>query len=924
MPHDETQLSSLFQQRCTRRRFIKTAAGTTVVVHFIPISAFSDITLPKEKSSNWQSEPGVAKQRIDGHAKVTGQKIYARDFRFYDMHGWPQDGQHIVIVRAKNTTNPFTGFDLKKLGSECQPVQVLYGDEIISRLHRPRHSKHFKHQDHPIPGPVNPVPDMAEHPYIVPRGETANYYGQPLAFLYFNNLSCSLKVQELLRTKEIATYDPELADLPYQASQGMMHLVRYHDGNRDLFSFYQNGGAKDYQKQADQWQQRIQQEIDQSDHGFHKMSCSMQAMDPMFMEPESGMAWYDSPSKTLNMLLGTQSPGDDVNNILTAFSHPKAPASVSTVNFYTCYLGGGFGGRDRSMLPLNLAIAAVASDGVPIRIANTRFEQFQSGVKRHGTKAIEQLHVDDQGFIQNQVVDITLDGGGRKNLSPFVVQQAALMSCGAYSIPKTSVHTSAEFSENIISGAQRGFGGPQAFFAIETLLDDIARTRELDPISLRMQNLLKPGGTFLTGSMVNDNLQMPLMLKTAQQHKIWQQQKAQREHWHRHHKLLYGVGFAMTMQSFGTGGEGLTNKVHLNRDGTIEVATESVDMGNGSATTLALATADVLGTNANNIHMGQSNLFPLLNMHTGGETRWKDDRWTAVGVSSSGACETAYHQSFIVGQAARVLYDAALIPAALALWQRNESPANMRWHKGLLVSDDERLTPLSMQQLAEQVYQDHGITTALAHGFHLRNWVTADYRINNQTYRWVIDGLAVQRAGSQKLDYVPRFNGQYPDPADQYMIRALFTPCASLIGLTVNAHTGETKVRESATILNAGKVLCEPLVSGQSQGGLAMSIGYTLMEDIPPGKDGAASGQWNLDKYQLPKAQDVPIDNQELVLIPPLPEQVAGRGIGEAAMCAVPAAISNAMMDATGHRFTSMPITSAKVLARLQGKPQPA
>jgi CO/xanthine dehydrogenase Mo-binding subunit len=127
-------------------------------------------------------------------------------------------------------------------------------------------------------------------------------------------------------------------------------------------------------------------------------------------------------------------------------------------------------------------------------------------------------------------------------------------------------------------------------------------------------------------------------------------------------------------------------------------------------------------------------------------------------------------------------------------------------------------------------------------------------------------------------------------------------------------------------VLNAGRILVPELVSGQSQGGVAMAIGYTLLEDMPDGMAGPANGTWNLDRYHVPRWDDVPLLSayqpgrraQELIVLPETPGDAgAGRGIAEAVMCSIAPAISNALRDAVGKRFTSLPITPAKILKGL-------
>jgi CO/xanthine dehydrogenase Mo-binding subunit len=74
-----------------------------------------------------------------------------------------------------------------------------------------------------------------------------------------------------------------------------------------------------------------------------------QLIDPMFMEPESGLGWLDQKQQTLHLLIGTQSPQDDANTAAELFKDLEGRFKVETIDFTSCYLGGGFGGRDTSI-----------------------------------------------------------------------------------------------------------------------------------------------------------------------------------------------------------------------------------------------------------------------------------------------------------------------------------------------------------------------------------------------------------------------------------------------------------------------------------------------------------------------------------------------------------------------------------------------
>lgn len=156
--------------------------------------------------------------------------------------------------------------------------------------------------------------------------------------------------------------------------------------------------------------------------------------------------------------------------------------------------------------------------------------------------------------------------------------------------------------------------------------------------------------------------------------------------------------------------------------------------------------------------------------------------------------------------------------------------------------------------------------------------------------------------------------------------RYVWAPCVNVVGLTVDQTTGAVEVENILSVLNAGRIHVYDLVSGQSQGGVAMALGWTLHEDMPPGMTGPANGTWNLNRYHVPRYRDVPLEteyaqggrSQELIIMPETTgDKKQGRGIAEAVMCSIAPAISNALRDATGVRFMSLPITPEKILEGL-------
>ena len=135
--------------------------------------------------------------------------------------------------------------------------------------------------------------------------------------------------------------------------------------------------------------------------------------------------------------------------------------------------------RSRRRSRRRATLAAVALRAVPGRL------------KRCETQFSESLWFNRRGKLEAITCDFLMNGGGKKNLS-YVAQLAALSAMSCYEIPRARAQAASTYTREVFGGSQRGFGGPQAFMAVETLMDEAAR-RLASPFAIRRANFL--GGT---------------------------------------------------------------------------------------------------------------------------------------------------------------------------------------------------------------------------------------------------------------------------------------------------------------------------------------------------------------------------------------------------------------------------------------------
>ncbi len=854
--------------------------------------------------SSWQAGPGKARYRIDGRTKVTGGKIYARDFRAWDIDGWPAEEEVVLVLRTPFADREFKGVDVSALPEELRPKRIITGEDLE------REKIAVAEADYP------------EGNYLVRPHTVPDYLGQAVALLYFDDFHTMDRARRVLRSQHNRGLDagpeqPTVADGFYQPETSIIHAETE---TEQIFSQVRGGPVRPQELQTERDREAMKQ-VDEIHERLNNPSAfgwtvvnrsfETQTIDPMFMEPESGLGWLDRSSGTLNLLIGTQSPSYDVTAAGELFSDPQSKLGIKHVHLISAYPGGGFGGRDTSALCLFLALAAAFSEK-PIRIAYDRFEQFQAGVKRHAGTMNMAVAVDGGGNLQAVRHHIFLNGGGRRNVSTYVAQVAGLDGVGAYEVPLADVWSRPVKTRAQIAGSMRGFGTVQSLFAVESMMDETAVELGLDPIEFRLRNVLAPNQEIVTGAR-NAPPGLKEMCEHASAHRLWQERDRRKQE-SAGTERAHGVGFALGMKNYGTGADAALDEVAIDPDGKITVTTNVIDMGTGTATTLAIATAGLLGANADEVRTGVLEPFKALQMVEGFKRQEDNPRWTPIIFESTKAASTSSKWVHGVEQACAVLLSTGLLPAARELWGNsvNVAATDTRWVDGALHADGLRAIPL--KDVARQAHDKGHVVSAMIHAFYSGRWVEADYTVGDETFRWQIDGLSVLRGGKTERELVDRKNPKL------FTVESIwegngqnFGASACLASVAVNRRTGEVTLQEAVHYIGPGKVLQQDLMEGQLDGCFAMGVGQALTEDIPTFEDGGGNGRWNLHRYHVPLSGDVALGRVEKVILPPESDDAPARGIAEVGMVAVAPAIANAVAHATGVRFRSLPITPAKV-----------
>jgi CO/xanthine dehydrogenase Mo-binding subunit len=298
----------------------------------------------------------------------------------------------------------------------------------------------------------------------------------------------------------------------------------------------------------------------------------------------------------------------------------------------------------------------------------------------------------------------------------------------------------------------------------------------------------------------------------------------------------------------------------------------------------------------------------------------KNPRWVPLISTPTFASNGAHVGTQAAAEAARVIFRFGLWPAALDLWgiAPNNPTAKQweaaRWQDGHLLMAG--LAPLSLPMIAAKAHARNDVTGAMAHAFSRWGWARAAFPISEQTWNADIDALAVRKGGG-KYARLDRSGVKYP-PAENNRFGTVFgSMCATLVRVEIARATGALRIDKAYSVLECGTALVPEIVLGQAQGGFAMGVGYALLERLPPYEGGPGNGQWNLGQYLIARGSDLPLHDLEIEMLPPVTPDEPPKGIAEVVMIPVVPALLNAIFDATGRRFQSLPVTQTMLKGAL-------
>ena len=275
-----------------------------------------------------------------------------------------------------------------------------------------------------------------------------------------------------------------------------------------------------------------------------------------FLQPEAGIAYYDNEER-ITVVCAGQWAHEEREQIAHALGMPEEKIRVIHPA-----MGGAFGGREdiSIQIVLGLAVKYLNAKGIrrPVKLIWTRQESMIGHFKRHPYVIKAKWGATKDGKVIAAEAELVTDAGAYAYTSPKVMGNATLMVTGPYEIPNVKVDSFAVYTNNLPNGAFRGFGGPQGAFAAEGQMNKLAEKLGLDPVEIRMKNVLKEGSLLSVNSPAPKGVTISEVIEDCALASGWENKNGQ---WVKNTKneyqvkenatLKHGKGFACSFKNIG-------------------------------------------------------------------------------------------------------------------------------------------------------------------------------------------------------------------------------------------------------------------------------------------------------------------------------------------------------------------------------------
>ena len=745
---------------------------------------------------------GKSIERADSLDKVLGKPIYTMDIV-------PENSLYLKVVRSTHAHALLRKIDLSRTRKVPGVVAVVTAKDI---------------------------PGVNESTALLPdktlfASDRVRFVGEPIA--------------------AVASYDPsiaeeavDLAEVDYEPLPGIFSIL---DALKpDALKIHPGGNIAKHMKLR---KGNIKEGFKQADV-IVEDTYKSQFQEPVPLEPEAGFV-IPEPDGSVTCVGSIQSPFHVQTGIAKILA--LRPEQVRVIQAAT---GGAFGPKSDEIPVDVLGMAALVAVKTrkPAALAYTREESMIGHTKRHPFVTTLKAGVRKSGKLTAWEATLLADTGAYASLGPLVVIRACFHATGPYVIPNVKTDAYCIYTNNTMAGSFRGFGGPQAHFAAESHMDVIAEKIGMDPLDLRLLNILRPGTLTATSQVVDEACGLEECVKRAAGESDWYRKRE---------KFLKmtgtkrrGLGIAIMYHGNSLGPEGkdyATVHMQIERNGTVRLRTGLTEYGTG-------ATSGLIQIAAETMHL------PI--------EYFKLDPADTDNCSDTGP--TVASRTITIGGRATQMVAGNL---------------------------QQKLMEVAATMLGTSANQIEAANSA--------------FYVKTNPERFVSYHDVVERGYAQGMQFklaetftAPRC--EYDHETSQGTTYLQYTYGAVTAEVEVDTETGHVEVLRMVTAYDVGKTINPLSLEGQIEGGTVQGLGYATMEEIIH-KNGRVVNP-NLADYYIPTSLDMPEMKTIVVEYPGHLGPYGAKAIGEPPIVLPAPAIVNAIDNAIGVRLNEIPATPDRVL----------
>ena len=587
----------------------------------------------------------------------------------------------------------------------------------------------------------------------------------------------------------------------------------------------------------------------------HKQNWLFAGVNHAATEPHAVVAHWD-PSGRLTLYTPQQVPHYLHRALADVLEIP-----MHQINVHRTFVGGGFGGKS-DPFPHEMCAAILARKaGRPVRICFDREEVYWINRGRHPSRIEMNLHADSEGRICGIETDALIDGGAFASFGHVTTYYNGVLHTAPYEIGAFHYTGARVWTNKPASGAMRGHGAVNSRCAVEVGMDDLAEQLAVDPITLRLANLLPPHSATITGFRVT-SIGMRECLERVRAASGWDD---------KFRKMPLGKGIGIGCGFFISGSAlpihwdpnkfpHATVHLKIDMDGGVTVHTGAAEIGQGSDTVIAQSVAEVLGLPLDMIRI-----------------KSRDTDTSPVDLGSYSSRVTFMNANAAIS-AAMVIRD-ELLDATVEITgaERNKLVIGDR----RIFAKNDPAVGVSYLEALHKAQEDRGALVS-----------SGAYRTPpmGRTHKGAAAGLA---------------------PAYSFS--------AYVAEVSVDIETGQTKVDKVWAAHDCGKALNPLAVKGQIIGSCHMGMGQVLSEEMRYLRTGHLMNPDLLD-YKIPSVHEMPEVVPIIVESNDLEGPFGAKEAGEGPLLPILPAVCNAVYDAIGVRTAELPITPDRMYRMIENR----